>query len=110
LRIARESGHPDIAWDFARANMKALLAKIDALGANTYAPSLFTFFSDGSRTQEVRTYAKSNLSAASAREVAKALDEIRFRSEFKKRLATQLDAWIDRKKVADSRGSAGPNH
>ena len=99
-RVARESGHPDIAWDFARANMKALLAKIDALGANTYAPSLFTFFSDGSRTQELRTYAKSNLSAASAREVAKALDEIQFRSEFKKRLALQLSAWINGKNLA----------
>src|SRR5437016_12297138 len=96
-RIARESGHPDIAWDFARANMKALLAKSDALGANTYAPSLFTFFSDDSRAQELRTYAKNNLPAASAPEVAKALDEIRFRSEFKKRLAVQLSTWIDKK-------------
>ena len=110
LRVARESGHPDIAWDFARANMKALLAKNDALGANTYAPSLFTFFSDGSRAQELRTYAKNNLPAASAQEVLKALDEIRFRSEFKKRLAPQLDAWIDGKKVADSRRSAVPHH
>ena len=109
-RVARESGHPDIAWDFARANMKALLAKTDALGANTYAPGLFTFFSDASRTQELRTYAKNNLPAASAPEVGKALDEIRFRSEFKKRLASQLDAWIDGKKVADSRRSAVPNH
>ena len=110
LRVARESGHPDIAWDFARANMKALLAKSDALGANTYAPSLFTFFSDGSRAQELRTYAKNNLPAASAQEVAKALDEIRFRSEFKKRLAPQLDAWIDGRKVADSSRSAVPHH
>ena len=97
LRVARESGHPDIAWDFARANLKALLAKSDALGANTYAPSLFTFFSDDSRAKELRTYAKNNLPAASAQEVLKALDEIRFRSEFKKRLAPQLDAWIDGK-------------
>ncbi len=110
LRVARESGHPDIAWDFSRANMKALLAKTDALGANTYAPGLFTFFSDGSRSQELRTYAKNNLPAASAREVAKALDEIRFRLEFKKRLASQLDPWIDGKKAADSRRSTVPHH
>jgi aminopeptidase N len=97
LRVARESGHPDIAWDFARANMKALLAKSDALGANTYAPSLFTFFADDSRAQELRTYAKDSLSAASASSVAKALDEIQFRSELKKRLAVQLSTWIDRK-------------
>ena len=99
-RVARGSGHPGIAWDFARASMKALLAKSDALGANTYAPSLFTFFSDDSRLQELKTYAKDNLPAASAPQVAKALDEIQFRSEFKKRLALQLSAWINGKNLA----------
>jgi len=94
LRVARESGHPDIAWDFARANMKALLAKTDALGANTYAPSLFTFFSDASRTQELKTYAKNNLPAASAREVAKAMDEIQFRSEFKRRFVSKFSEFV----------------
>jgi hypothetical protein len=105
LRVARESGHPDIAWDFARANMKALLAKADALGANTYAPSLFTFFSDGSRAQELKMYAKNSLPAAAAPEVAKALDEIQFRSEFKKRLVSQLSVWIDGKNTAARRQS-----
>jgi len=93
-RIARESGHPDIAWDFARANMKALLAKTDALGANTYAPSLFTFFSDNSRAEELGRYAKTSLPAASAPEVAKAVDEIQFRSEFKRRLVSELPEFI----------------
>ena len=110
LRVARESGHPDIAWDFARTNMKALLAKADALGANTYAPSLFTFFSDDSHAGELRTYAKNSLSAASAPEVAKALDEIQFRFEFKKRLAAQLSAWIDGKNVAERPRSPVPDH
>lgn len=96
-RVARESSHPDIAWDFAKANMKALLAKTDALGANTYPPSLFTFFSDDSRAEELRTYAKNSLLAASAPEVAKAMNEVQFRAEFKKRLARQLNAWIDAK-------------
>jgi aminopeptidase N len=110
LRVARESGHPDIAWDFARANMKALLAKTDALGANTYAPGLFTFFSDDSRSQELRTYAKANLPAASASEVAKAVDEIQFRSEFKKHLGLQLSAWIDGKNTAEHRSSPTTDH
>ena len=74
--------------------MKALLAKTDALGANTYAPSLFTFFSDASRTQELKTYAKNNLPAASAREVAKAMDEIQFRSEFKRRFVSKFSEFV----------------
>jgi hypothetical protein len=99
-----------MAWDFANANMKALLAKADALSANTYAPSLFTFFSDDSRAEELRTYAKNNLPAASAPEVAKALDEIQFRSEFKKRVAPQLNGWIDGNNVPERRRSPIPDH
>jgi len=94
-RVARDSGHPDIAWDFARSNMKALLAKVDAAGTNRYVPSLFTFFSDEPRANELKTYAKSNLSPASGTEVAKVVDEIQFRSEFKKRLVTHLSTWLD---------------
>jgi ERAP1-like C-terminal domain len=95
--VARDSGHPDIAWEFAKANMKPLLAKTDATGENRYAPSLFTFFSDDSRADELEKYAKTNLPPASASEVAKVVDEVRFRAEFKKRLVPQLNTWIDRK-------------
>ena len=93
-RVARDSGHPDIAWEFAKANMKALLAKVDAAGANRYAPSLFTFFSDGSRADELKNYAAKSLAPASAPEVAKVVDEIQFRAEFKDRLVSQLPALI----------------
>ena len=95
--VARDSGHPDIAWEFAAANMKTLLAKIDAAGANRYVPGLFTFFSDDSRADELKSYAKANLPPASAPEVAKVVDEIQFCAEFKKRLAPQLKTWIGKK-------------
>jgi len=96
-KVARESDHPEIAWDFAKANMKALLAKTDAFGANRYPPSLFNFFSENSRAMELKNYARSSLRPESAPEVAKAVDEIQFRSQFKKRLIVQLSAWIDKK-------------
>jgi len=96
-RVARDGDHPDIAWEFAAANMKALLAKIDAAGSNRYASALFTFFSDDSRADELKTYAKSNLPLESAPEVAKAIDEIQFRAEFKRRLTSQLNPWLGQK-------------
>jgi aminopeptidase N len=106
-RVARDSGHPEIAWEFAAANMETLLAKTDAAGTNRYAPSLFTFFTDNSRAAELKTYAKTNLPPATAREVAKAVDEIQFRTEFKKRLATQLNTWIDKKQLSRETRSGG---
>src|ERR1051325_7057097 len=99
-KVARYGGQPDLAWDFAKANMKALLAKTDALGANSLAPSLFSFFSEPARADELRADAKSDLpkTAAAAKEVAKAVDEIEFRSDFKRRLARQLADEIEKRK------------
>jgi aminopeptidase N len=96
-KVGRDSDHPELAWQFARENMKALLAKTDALSANHYAPSLFIFFSDPRRVDDLKAFAKANLPPASAKEVTKAVDEIEFRSEFKQRLARQLNAWIEKR-------------
>jgi len=52
-RVGRESEQPELAWNFAKAHMKQLLAKTDAIGANSYAPGLFTFFSDPARIAEL---------------------------------------------------------
>jgi aminopeptidase N len=93
-KVARESERPDVAWQFAKAHMKQLLAKTDALAANSYAPSLFTFFSDATRISELQRYAKSDLPPAAAKSVAKAIDEIGFRAELKPVLVTQIAAWI----------------
>jgi len=96
-KVARYAERPDLAWDFAKANMKALLAKTDALSANSYAPSLFTFFSDPERATELKEYAKMNLPPTAAKDVAKAVDEVEFRAEFKKRLAAQLAAALEKR-------------
>src|SRR6516164_2460526 len=42
-RVARDSGHPDIAWEFAKTNIKALLAKVDAAGATATRPVCLRF-------------------------------------------------------------------
>src|SRR5437762_10032099 len=102
-KVARYSGHPDLAWEFAKANMKGLLAKTDALAANTFAPGLFVFFSEKSRANELNAYAKSNLPATSAKEVAKAVDEVEFRAEFKQRLMPQLNRWIEQRGIVSRR-------
>jgi aminopeptidase N len=93
-KVARQSERPEVAWQFAKAHMKQLLAKTDALAANSYAPSLFTFFSDAARISELERYAKSDLPPTAANGVAKAIDEIGFRAEFKPRLITQIANWI----------------
>jgi aminopeptidase N len=93
-KVGRQSEHPEVAWTFAKAHMKQLLAKTDALGANSYAPNLFTFFSDSARIAELERFAKSDLPATASKDVAKAVDEVGFRAELKPRLLTQIGEWI----------------
>ena len=91
-KVGRQSEHPEIAWNFAKTHMKQLLAKADALSANSYAPSFFNLFSDTARIAELERYAKSDLPPTAAKEVAKAIDELGFRAELKPRLLTQIAA------------------
>jgi len=91
-KVARSSDHPELAWDFAKANMKALMTKADAVGSESFAPGLFRFFSNKSRADELKTYAKANLPPTAAKEVEKTVDEIEFRADFQKRVVAQIAA------------------
>src|SRR6185295_7538080 len=74
-KVTRESDRPDLTWEFAKKNLKPLLAKVDALSANSYLPSLFTFFFDPAGIEELQAFAKKNLSEASRKPVEIASDE-----------------------------------
>ena len=89
-KVARESDRPDLAWEFAEKNLKPLVAKVDALNANSYLPGLFTFFLDPARIEELKAFARKNLSEPSRKPVEIASDEIQFRAEFRKRLIDQV--------------------
>ncbi|HEY2801555.1 MAG TPA: M1 family metallopeptidase [Chthoniobacterales bacterium] len=92
---ARYGEQPASVWAFAKTHMKALLAKQDALGINSFAPGLFNFYSDSKGAETLEAYAKSELPKAADKAVAKAVDEIGFRAELKHRLGPQLKAWIE---------------
>jgi aminopeptidase N len=94
--IARQSEHPDLVWEFAREHMKELLAKQDALGSDAFAPGLFTFFSDPQEAGTLEKYAQSDLPPSAAKAVAKAVEQIGFRAEFKQRLRPQLKSWMEK--------------
>ena len=93
---ARYGEHPELVWDFAQEHMKALLAKQDALGLGSFAPGLFTFWAEPKQAELLETYAKTNLPPSAGKAVAKAVDEIGFRAEFKDRLILQLKSWMEK--------------
>ena len=93
-RVAGSSEQPERAWDFAKANLPALLARVSDFEANRFVPRIFTNFSDAKRAAELETFAATNLPPQAARAVALAVDEIRFKSEFRARALREAAAWI----------------
>ncbi len=92
--VARYGEQPDVVWDFAKAHMKALLAKQDALGINSFSAGLFNFSSDPKEADVLEAYAKKNLPKSADKAVAKAVDEIHFRADLKQRLVPELKNWM----------------
>ena len=106
---ARYGEHADLVWDFAKAHMKALLAKQDGLGINSFAPGVFSFSTDPKDAEILQAYAKTNLPPSAAGSVAKVIDEIGFRAEFKRRLVPELEAWMTRTTEPASTPTAEPS-
>jgi aminopeptidase N len=93
--FARNGEHPELVWEYARAHMKELLAKQDALSINNFAPGLVIFSSSPKDAEALQKFAKTNLPDSSSKDVAKAVDEIEFRAELRERLGSQLTSWIE---------------
>ena len=93
-RVASEAELPEMAWEFARTHLDALLARLPAFSANDYVPGIFRAFSDAARADELEAFAKASLPPAVAAQVAKAADEIRFKAALKARLPADVDAWL----------------
>ena len=94
-RIAGTEEHAPAAWAFAQKNLSALLAKLAAHQANAYVPGLFTALpATAARADELEAWAAANLPPGAASSVAKAADEIRFQTAFRRRLLPDLHAWL----------------
>ncbi|MEP6672766.1 MAG: M1 family metallopeptidase [Chthoniobacter sp.] len=92
-RVAHDGEQPQLAWDFARAHLDTLLAKLSDHAANRYVPQIFEAFDDATRADELEAFAQKNLPAVAATSVAQSADNIRFQAEFKARVLPEIDAW-----------------
>ena len=93
-RVASDAELPELAWEFARQNLDALLARLPAFSANDYVPGIFRSFTEAARADELEAFTKASLPPSVTAQVAKAADEIRFKAALKKRLPPEMDAWL----------------
>jgi aminopeptidase N len=92
-RIAAND-HPELAWDFARANLDALMKPVTFFGRNIYLPGITNSFTDAARADELEEFVRDHLPADAVPEAAKSADLIRLLAVVKKRELPAIDAWV----------------
>lgn len=94
VALVAANEHPDLAWEFAKANTDALLQRTTFFGRNVYLPGIAQASTDDARAAELEELVRAKLPADAFAEAAKGADLIRLRALMKKRELPAIDAWI----------------
>ncbi len=103
-RVAGNGRHAQLAWDFTRQNLEALLPRLSAHETNRFVPRVLTNFQDNAHADELEEFARTRLLAEAAHAVALALDEIRFKAALRERLIREIAVWAKRPTSAGAGG------
>jgi aminopeptidase N len=91
-RVAQS--HPDMAFDFAIANMGKINERVDATSRSRYFPRLASQSSDPAMIEKVNSYAGANLAPTSRRDADTAIAVIKDRIRVRQERMPEIDAWL----------------
>jgi aminopeptidase N len=91
-RVAQS--HPDMAFDFAIANIGKINERVDATSRSRYFPRLASQSSDPSMIDKVNSYAGANLAPTSRRDADTAIAVIKDRIRVRNERMPEIDAWL----------------
>ena len=87
--------HPDLAFDFARANLAGVDKIVDATSRSRYFPRLASGSADPAMIGKLRAYADKNLSPDARRDTETAAADIAYRIKIKQERLPAIGAWLD---------------
>jgi len=85
---------PELAFDFATANMAKMNTRIDESSRSRYFPSLATHSANPAMVAKVKSYAEANLAPGSRRDAETAMAEITNRIKVRQARLPEIDAWL----------------
>jgi aminopeptidase N len=94
--------HPELAFDFALANLDLMNKKVDSNSRSRYFPDLASKSSKVHMIAKIKAYAKIYLAAESRRSADEAVAEIGSRIVKRKHVLPSLSGWLDRNRVNPS--------
>lgn len=88
--------YPDMAFDFAVANMAAIDRRIDATSRSRYFPMLARGSSNPDMVGKVRAYAEAHLAPEARRDAETAVSAIQDRLKVRAQRVPEIDGWLER--------------
>ena len=89
--------HPDLAVDFALANLGKVEALVDVSSRSEYVAQLAGGSEDSSMPAKLDAYAKQHLTAESRKPVDQAITTIQTRLKTRPRVKAEIGQWLDKK-------------
>jgi aminopeptidase N len=93
-RVARN--HPDMAFDFAIANMARINERVDTTSRSRYFPRLATGSADPAMIGKINAYAGAHVAPTSRRDADTAIASITDRIRVRTERLPEIDAWLAR--------------
>ena len=90
------SVYPDMAFDFALANIDKVNQRVDTTSRSRFFPSLAANSGDPAMIGKIEDYAKAQLAQGSRREADTAVARIRDRIRVRQERLPEIDAWLAR--------------
>jgi aminopeptidase N len=86
--------HPDLAFDFAMANLAKVEQKMEVWSRSRYFPRLGSYSADPAMVGKLQAYAKQHLSADATGDTRTAIASIEYRIKVRSKRLPQIDAWL----------------
>ena len=86
--------HPDLAFDYAMANLPAVMSKVDASSVSRYIPRLGRASADPAMIEKMNAYARGGLPAAARGDAAITVAEVAYRIKVRQGRRPAVDAWL----------------
>jgi aminopeptidase N len=88
--------HPDLAFDFALANMGAVDARVDSTSRSRYYPGLGSNSHDPAMVAKLRAYADKHVAAGSRRATDTAIASVEDTLAVRRKRLPEIEAWLRR--------------
>jgi aminopeptidase N len=86
--------HPDLAFDFAMANLKQVESKMEPGSRSRYFPRLGSYSADPAMVGKLQAYAKQHLAAEASGDTKTAIASVEYRIKVRSLRLPQIDAWL----------------